>query len=154
MKPLAYGLALLAALLGLCLAAASFLCEQSARTQALLRQSYSAAEAGDLAEAEALARQAMDCFEAHTPLIDALTSHEETDEVHRTFAELLARAESGQREEFLAVCARLRVMTGHLGQMERPSWYNLLSAPAAGWSDFAAGKILLRGYILPEMGQY
>lgn len=131
MKPLLYALALLAALLALCLGAASFLGDQSAETQALLQKSYDAAETGDLAGAEALARRALGRWEAHMPLIDALTSHEETDEVRRTFAELLSRAETGQREEFLAVCARLTVMTGHLGQMERPKWYNLLSAPAA-----------------------
>ena len=70
-----------------------------------------------------------------------MTSHEETDEVRRSFAELLARAETGQWEEFQAGCARLQVMTAHLRQMERARWYNILCAPVgAASSDAPRGR--------------
>ena len=57
-----------------------------------------------------------------------MTSHEETDEITRGLAELAACAETGQREDFLALCARLTVQTAHLRQMERACWYNILTA--------------------------
>ena len=48
------------------------------------------------------------------------------DEICRALAELRSLGRSGQREEFLALCARLEVMTAHLAEMERPRWYNIL----------------------------
>ena len=127
MKKLWLGLGLLAALLVLGFGVLGLLAERSRRTEAELGRACAAAGAGDMAlalEHAALARQS---WQAATPTVDAVTSHEETDEIHRALAELLALAENSQRADFLALCARLRVMTAHLAEMERPRWYNLLS---------------------------
>ena len=130
MKPLYWGLGLLTAVLVLCLGAAARLSADSRQTEALLQSAFEAAAAGEEDLATAYAERARRVWDAAIPFIDAVTSHEETDEVNRSFAELLTRAQTGQWEEFLAGCARLRVMTAHLRRMERASWYNILSAPA------------------------
>ena len=127
MKKLWLGLGLLGILLALGLGVLGMLAERSRRTDAALGRAAEAAEAGDMALALDRAGEALQYWQAATPGIDAVTSHEETDEIQRALAELLALAKSGKREEFLALCARLRVMTAHLAEMERPRWYNLLS---------------------------
>ena len=127
MKKLWLGLGLLAALLALGLGVLGMLGERSRRTEAALERAAGAAEAGDMALALDRAGEALRYWQAVTPGIDAVTSHEETDEIRRALAELLALAENGQREDFLALCARLRVMTAHLAEMERPRWHNLLA---------------------------
>ena len=126
MKKLWLGLGLLAALVILGLGALGLLSEKSRRTGEALEQAAEAAGAGDMALACEYAAQLRQYWQTVIPAVDALTSHEETDEIQRALAELLALGRCGTWEEFLALCARLRVMTAHLAEMERPSWYNLL----------------------------
>ena len=126
MKKLWLGLGLLAALVILGLGALGLLSERSRRAGAALERAAEAAEAGDMARALDCAEQVRRYWQSAVPAVDALTSHEETDEIQRALAELLALGRCGMREEFLALCARLRVMTAHLAEMERPRWYNIL----------------------------
>lgn len=127
MKKLWLGLGLLAALAALGLGVLGVMTEKSQRAEALLVRASEAAEAGNMARALDWAVRARQVWQAATPAIDAVTSHEETDEMQCALAELLALGRGGQREDFLALCARLRVMAAHLREMERPRWYNLLS---------------------------
>ncbi len=143
MKPLAYGLGLFLALLAFCLGAAALLCEKSGEAEAALRQAYDAARGGDMALAQTCALRAKDCWDRNTPLLDALTSHEETDEIRRDFSELLEYAKAGQREQFLALCARLTVQTAHLRQMERACWYNILTAKLFKLRLFSANGLYI-----------
>ena len=126
MNKLWLGLGLLAALLALGLGSLCLLTEHSSRAEAGLALAADAAEAGEMALACEYAAQVCRYWQAAVPAVDAVTSHEETDEIQRCLAELLAEGRSGRREEFLTLCARLRVMTAHLAEMERPRWYNLL----------------------------
>ncbi len=126
MKKLWLGLGLLAGLLVLGLGVLGLLTEKSSRAEEALRRASEAAEAGDMALALERAAEARQCWQAAVPAVDAVTSHEETDEIQRGLAELLALGRSGKREDFLACCARVRVMTAHLAEMERPVWYNIL----------------------------
>ena len=126
MKKLWLGLGLLAALLSLGLGSLGLLTARSARAEAGLALAAEAAEAGDMALARAYAAQVRQYWQTAVPAVDAVTSHEETDEIQRCLSELLAEARSGRREEFLTLCARLRTMTAHLAEMERPRWYNIL----------------------------
>ena len=126
MKKLWLGLGLLAALLALGLGSLGMLAARSARAEAVLAQAAEAAGAGDMARAADLAARAQALWQAALPAVDAVTSHEETDEICRALAELRSLGRSGQREEFLALCARLEVMAAHLAEMERPRWYNIL----------------------------
>ena len=126
MKKLWLGLGLLAALLALGLGSLGLLTVQSKRAEAGLAQAAEAAEAGDMARALDCAEQVRRYWQSAVPAVDAVTSHEETDEIRRCLAELLAEGRSGRREEFLTLCARLRTLTAHLAEMERPRWYNVL----------------------------
>ena len=137
MKKLWLGLGLLAALLALGLCVLGMMKEKSNRAGEALERAAAAAEAGDMALATEAAARARQYWQASTPAVDAVTSHEETDEMLRGLAELLALGRGGSREEFLALCARLRVIAAHLGEMERPRWYNVLSsAPGSAWKYF------------------
>ena len=129
MKPLFWGVGLLAALLALCLGATARLSAGSAQTEQALAEAQAAARLGDGDLALDRALEAKRRWEAHIAFIDAVTSHEETDEITRGLAELTSYAEMGRREEFRALCARLMAHTAHLRQMERACWYNILSAP-------------------------
>ena len=126
MKKLWLGLGLLAALLALGLGSLRLLTARSGRAEAGLALAAEAAGAGDMAMACEYAAQVRQYWQDALPAVDAVTSHEETDEIRRCLAELLAEGRSGRREEFLALCARLRAMTAHLAEMERPRWYNIL----------------------------
>ena len=128
MKKLWLGLGLLAMLLILGLGELGMLAERSRRAGEALTRAYEAAEAGDMALALDRALRVRRYWESATPAVDAVTSHEETDEIRRSLAELPALAENGQSADFLALCGRLRVMIAHLAEMERPRWYNILSA--------------------------
>ncbi len=146
MKHLAWGLGLLAALLALCLLSTARLTARSWQTEVLLQQAYASAVRGDMDGAKDLSDRARHSWEEAIPFIDAVTSHEETDELSRGFAELAAYAGIGQREEFLALCARLIAQSAHLRQMERACWYNILTAEL-----FAAPLFfLLPGFTSPK----
>lgn len=134
MKHLTWGLALLAVLLGVCALAAGRLSAHCARMEALLEQAAAAARKGDAAAAEALTAEARDCWAASIPFVDAVTCHEETDELTRALAELSVHAARGRWDEFLSLCARAAAQAAHLRQMEQLRWYNLLSVPRAGAS--------------------
>jgi hypothetical protein len=125
-KKLWLGLGLLAALLALGLGSLGMLAARSARAGAVLAQAAEAAGEGDMARAADLAARAQALWQGDLPAVDAVTSHEETDEICRALAELRSLGRSGKREEFLALCARLEVMAAHLAEMERPRWYNIL----------------------------
>lgn len=126
MKQLWFGLGLLIMLLALCLGVRSALSSGSRECDTYLSRAETAAEAGDMAGAQSHTERAARSWRKHTPFIDAVTSHDETDEILRTFAELQVYAQTQRREEFLAGCARLRTMTEHLRQMEQAKWYNIL----------------------------
>ena len=128
MKHLLWGIGLLAALLALCLGASARLSASSRQTEALLVRSAEAARMGEREQARDWAERAKRCWDAHTPLIDAVSSHEETDEITRGLTELTVYAEAGRKTEFLALCARLTAQTAHLRQMERARWYTILAA--------------------------
>lgn len=126
MKHLWFGLGILAVLLTACLGAFSLLQTKSGETIEVLEKAQSAAIQGDTALALHYSQQARDTWERHEGFIDTIMSHEETDDIHREFSDLLVYAENGKREEFLSSCGKLLVMVNHLTEMERPVWRNLL----------------------------
>ncbi len=126
LKQLWFGLGILAALLAVCLGALCLLGSKNAQTAALLSQAQAAGARGDSAAAYQYSQQAKACWETHAGFIDIMMSHEETDDIHREFSDLLVFAEAGDREEFLSSCGRLLVMVNHLTEMERPLWRNIL----------------------------
>ena len=126
MKQLWIGIGILAGLVAVCLGAFGLLRARTVETTALLSQAQAAGVAGDTDGAIRYSLAARAQWEKHAGYIDAVMSHEETDDIHREFSDLLVYAENDKREEFLSSCGRLLVMVEHLTQMERPYWYNIL----------------------------
>lgn len=126
MKHLWFGLGILAVLLTVCLGAFNLLQAKSGETIEMLEKAQSAAIRGDTALALHYSELARDTWERHEGFIDIIMSHEETDDIHREFSDLLVYAENGKKEEFLSSCGKLLVMVNHLTEMERPIWRNLL----------------------------
>ena len=91
-----------------------------------LEQAQAAAQQDDPASALRHSAEAKRVWEENEGFIDMVMSHEETDDIHREFSDLMVYAETGKREEFLSSCAKLLAMVEHLTEMERPIWRNLL----------------------------
>lgn len=126
MKHLWFGLGILAVLFALCIGAFSLLRSKTEDTLQFLTQAQAAAEGEDMAAALSHSAAAQRAWEQHEGFIDMIMSHEETDDIHREFSDLLVYAQTGKREEFLSSCGKLLAMVEHLTQMERPIWRNLL----------------------------
>ena len=126
MKHLWFGLGILAVLFALCIGAFSLLRSKTEDTLQFLIQAQAAAEGEDMATAHSHSVAAKQVWEQHEDFIDMIMSHEETDDIHREFSDLMVYAQTGKREEFLSSCGKLLVMVEHLTQMERPIWRNLL----------------------------
>lgn len=126
MKKLWLGICIFAALVAVCIGALGMLDARNSQTAALLAQAQAAQARDDRGEALRCSRDALVCWEKNAGFIDTIMTHEETDEIHRTFSDLLVYAESDERDEFRAACARLLCMVEHLTEMERPLWRNIL----------------------------
>ncbi len=126
MKQLWMGIGILAGLVAVCLGAFGILHAKNAETTMLLAQAQTAGEQGNEEDALRYSLAAKAQWEENAGFIDTVMSHEETDDIHREFSDLLVYAENNKREEFLSSCGRLLVMVEHLTEMERPYWYNIL----------------------------
>ena len=126
MKHLWFGLGILVVLLALCIGSFFLLRRETADTLQFLTWAQAAAEGENMAAALSHSTAAQKAWERHEGFIDVIMSHEETDDIHREFSDLMVYAETGKREEFLSSCSKLLAMVEHLTQMERPILRNLL----------------------------
>ena len=126
MKHFWLGIAILAALLALCLFTTSALRACASGTARTLLQAEQACLAGDDVKTLALSRQAQQQWEAHETLLGAILCHDETDAVREEFAQLLSYAATSSRKEYLCSCSQLIDLLDHLPRTERLSLHNLL----------------------------
>lgn len=126
MKHLWFGLGIIILLFSLCIGSFCLLQVKTEETLLCLEQAQAAAEKEDSAAALRHSAAAQRVWEENEGFIDMVMSHEETDDIHREFSDLMVYAKTGKREEFLSSCAKLLAMVEHLTEMERPIWRNLL----------------------------
>ncbi len=126
MKHLWFGLGLIAALFALCIGTFFLLRGATAQTLQFLEQAQDAQRQEDPNAALYYSTKAQAAWERQEGLIDAIMSHEETDDIHREFSDLLVYAERREAADFLSSCGKLLVMVEHLTEMERLVWRNIL----------------------------
>jgi len=126
MKHLWFALGIMILLFAVCIGSFYLLQAKTQQTLLFLEQAQAAAEREDRASALRRSAEAQRAWEENEGFIDIVMSHEETDDIHREFSDLMVYAETGKREEFLSSCAKLLAMVEHLTEMERPIWRNLL----------------------------
>lgn len=126
MKQFWIGMGILTGLLAVCFGAFCVLRAYSTRTLALLTQAQTACVQEDPEAALRYSQDARRSWEKSAGFIDTIMSHEETDDIHREFSDLLVYAEHGERKDFLSSCGRLLIMVEHLTEMERPLLRNVL----------------------------
>jgi hypothetical protein len=92
----------------------------------LVTTAQAAAEEDDLEAAHAVIGQAAQQWESKRGVFGSMMRHQEADDITADFSEAEAQISCGQREEFLALCARLLSGLHHIADMEAPHFYNIL----------------------------
>lgn len=126
MKHLITGLAILAVTLGLCLGAVALL---NHRTAPALQELYLAQRAiaeQNVPNAAACAHNARTQWQKYEGFYGIVLPQRQTEEVDRHFARLLAAAEMQNADEFRITCDELIFLIGHLPDMERGRYPNVL----------------------------
>ena len=125
MKKLWAGIAILAALLGVGLVAASLI--QHVHEE-LSDQLETAAEwcKTDWQKADSLTESAKVSWEQHRHWIAALVDHEPLEEISSLFSQLSLCQSNRDTEEFAAVCLRIADICDTLAEGHMPYWWNLL----------------------------
>ncbi|MBQ7567018.1 MAG: DUF4363 family protein [Oscillospiraceae bacterium] len=91
-----------------------------------LARTQTAAAQGDFGDASNAAKEAEDYWLQNGVLLGSLLRHDEADGVTAQLAELRAYAETGDRDELLAVCAAAMRQLEHIREMESPLVQNVL----------------------------
>ena len=91
-----------------------------------LRACSQAAQDGQWEQADELAREAMDRWEAEWDFTAALADHTVLDEIDGVFEQMLVCLESRNPVYSAALCAKLAQMVDALQEAHRLSWRNLL----------------------------
>ena len=122
MRYLMLGLLLLALLLTLCLRVTAGLSARYDEILLPLEQAEASASQGFPEKAEALCREAAAKWEHHYPVLAAVCSHKDLEEVRRAFAAL----EQAKPEDFLPQCSALLSLLRSFREADLLSLHNLL----------------------------
>lgn len=120
------GIGLLLALLGVGLWAMFVMDSVQSEISEDLRQSAEAAQQGNWARADELARSAMDRWEENWRFSAAMADHTALDEIDSIFSQARAYREHRQTADYAATCARLEKLIEALEEGHDLSWWNLL----------------------------
>lgn len=125
MKHTLLALSILAAALGFCLFSALHVRAQTQRVNESLAEARNAAARNDFSTAAERLHAAKKDWHAHERFFGIVLDHGELDGVNADFSELAQYAALGDRDDFLAVSARLVATIEHIRDMELPSYHNL-----------------------------
>jgi len=128
MKRLWIAVALIAALAGLAGVHAWYLKGITEELGEALVQAQELVEEGEWTQGEAKTREALEMWEDQAFYLHSTLRHQDIDEVHTSFQEVLAYLEGGERQpaEYAAANAKLRVRIDLLLEAEMPSLKNIL----------------------------
>lgn len=126
MKRFAFAVAAMAVLVAGCIVCTIVISRCAARMEEYLSRAELYAANNDLKGAFTEAKAAASWWEDWAPILDAVRQHSETDQIGFDLGKLLVYAESGNREEFSAICAELLRQVQHIREMEYPLLQNIL----------------------------
>ena len=129
MKPLAVGAGILLACLALCIGMLALLDHYTGEAAGQLEEARRLANAGQFDEATAAVEAVWAQWQERRGFFGIVLRHDEADQVHTTFRQLVEYGRNGTVEEFEPTCADLIEQIRHLSDMEKPRYYNVLAAP-------------------------
>ena len=126
MKRLWFGVALMLAVVGLCVGTQLHLYRQTKVLLCYLDELEQSYREGDETAAAHWAQRIAEEYEQRTAPMDCFLSHRDLEGGRETAVLLPAVLEQDGREELLMEIARLREQLEHLRQIDRPTWRNVL----------------------------
>lgn len=129
MKHLWIGISILAAVFAVAIISGHVIASQTGVCADSLSDALSAFDDGDFPTARRHVRSAQTQWKSHRGLYASFLSHEDTEDVTMTFAELESFARLEDAEDFRACLTRLQAMLEHIIDMDRPFYHNILAAP-------------------------
>lgn len=126
MRHVITALAILLAVVALCVFSAWYVRDGAGETLTLLQTAEMAAAAGEFHRAEAAVAAAKTRWETLEAPFGVLISHEEMDQITQCFSALLQYARTEDGDEFAAVFAQTRFLLEHLRLMQLPTVYNVM----------------------------
>lgn len=126
MKFIIISLLLLSVMLFLCMYASSQVIQAVQTTSSLLEESIAAEENGDKEHSLQMLRAARDQWRKHETFFGTVLRHDEIDNVIEEFAKLESYASTEDQDDFRSNCAALLARLAHIGQMEKPTFENIM----------------------------